>query len=165
MWAIITQKPEQWVNSSYVMSRHAWSFCHVYLQPLEFNWVNGDLQRTPSVWADLLLTKHSQMNRESILHHLEMNKWPWALVCSLQHITLSKAESPEMWAHLPYLEIKSKKNGDGRKKNQKNKLLFQQSKQLTFENFQDFQTNLFHDRLDSFFPSFSSHPLNSSCFY
>lgn len=69
-----------------------------------------------------------------------------------------------MWAHLPYLEIKPKKNGDGRKKNKKNNLLFQQNKQLTFENFQDFQTNLFHGRLDSFFPSFSSRPLNSSCF-
>lgn len=40
---------------------------------------------------------------------------PGRFSCSLQHIVLSKAESLEQRAYLPYLEIKPSDNGDGRK--------------------------------------------------
>lgn len=101
------QKHERWVNSRSVMSRHGWSLYHGYLQPPKFSfWVHGDFSRTLCVSRVYCWQSTPRWTRRAPFTDRRWTEWPWTFFCSSQHIMLSKAESPEKRAQLPYLQGK-----------------------------------------------------------
>lgn len=57
----------------------------------------------------LLLTEHSQINWEMILHWRMANRVTLVFTPPLCNTSCFQADSPERWTHLPYLQAKARK--------------------------------------------------------